>query len=485
MGHEMKLGHLIASVPFDYADIEITGLSSDSRTVRPGFIFFALSGVKQKGSSFIDAALRAGAKAIVHEGETIAPSNQNFVEIITENARHMLAIVAARFYARQPETIVAVTGTAGKTSVADFTRQIFDYCKHNSASLGTIGVVRTDAMTYGALTTPDPVQLHQTLDALAGDGVTHIAMEASSHGLDQHRLDGVRLKAAAFTNLGHDHLDYHASMEAYLAAKLRLFDHVLPADGVAVVNGDSPESAAVIKAASLRNMRCLTVGFQGQDLKCISVSQSGFDQNLIVEWQGKRFDILLPLAGAFQASNALMAAGLALAVGEKVDDVFSALLYLKGVKGRLERVAERNNALIFVDYAHKPEALEQALTALRPLASGRLICVFGCGGDRDRTKRPLMGEIAQRLADDIIVTDDNPRTENPASIRQAILATCPDARDIGDRFEAIKVGIEMLSAGDVLLIAGKGHETGQIIGQNIVPFSDHAAIQTIIAEMRP
>jgi len=481
----MKLGQVLPFVDARYADCEITGLSADSRMVQEGFAFFALAGVKQNGSAFIEAAIRAGAKAIIHEGEALTMLAPSVADIRTDNARHALAIAAARFYPRQPETLVAVTGTAGKTSVADFTRQIFAYCKHNAASLGTIGVVRADAVTYGALTTPDPVQLHQTLDALAGEGITHLAMEASSHGLDQHRLDGVRLKAAAFTNLGHDHLDYHATIEAYLAAKLRLFDTLLPTDGVAVVNMDSPEGVEVVRVATARDIRCLTVGRREQDLKLISADQLGFDQKLAVEWQGKQFEILLPLAGAFQASNALVAAGLALAVGEKADDVFDALRHLRGVKGRLERVAEINNALILVDYAHKPEALEQALIALRPFASGRLICLFGCGGDRDRAKRPIMGEIARRLADEIIITDDNPRSEDAALIRQSILAACPGARDIGDRFAAIKAGVEMVRAGDVLLIAGKGHETGQMIGQTILPFSDHAAVQSILKEMRP
>ncbi|MCX8503047.1 MAG: UDP-N-acetylmuramoyl-L-alanyl-D-glutamate--2,6-diaminopimelate ligase [Beijerinckiaceae bacterium] len=480
----MKLGQVLPFVDARYADCEITGLSADSRMVQEGFAFFALAGVKQNGSAFIEAAIRAGAKAIIHEGEALTMLAPSVADIQVANARHALAIAAARFYPKQPETLVAVTGTAGKTSVADFTRQIFAYCKHNAASLGTIGVVRADAVTYGALTTPDPVQLHQTLDALAGEGVTHLAMEASSHGLDQHRLDGVRLKAAAFTNLGHDHLDYHATIEAYLAAKLRLFDTLLPSDGVAVVNMDSPEGVEVVRVATARGIRCLTVGLRGQDLKLNSTDQLAFDQKLVVEWQGKRFEILLPLAGAFQASNAIVAAGLALAVGEKANDVFEALRQLRGVKGRLERVAEVNKALILVDYAHKPEALEQALIALRPFASGRLICVFGCGGDRDRAKRPIMGEIARRLADEIIITDDNPRSEDPASIRQSILAACPGARDIGDRFAAIKAGVEMLRAGDVLLIAGKGHETGQMIGQTILPFSDHSAIQSILEEKR-
>ncbi len=481
----MRLDHLFPAIDARYAASEIAGLSADSRTIKPGFMFFALPGVQHNGMQFIDAAIKAGAVAIVHEGEALLSLDPTIADIPVKDARHTLAMAAARFFERQPQTIVAVTGTAGKTSVADFTRQIFDYCGRNAASLGTIGVVRANAISYGALTTPDPIQLHQTLATLADDGITHLAMEASSHGLDQHRLDGVRLKAAAFTNLGHDHLDYHATMEAYLAAKLRLFDTLLPEDGVAVVNSDAPEGAAVIEAATSRGIHCLSVGMRGRDLTLLSTKQIEFNQHLTVEWQGKRFEIALPLAGAFQASNALVAAGLALAVGENVEKVFEALQHVRGVKGRLERVAQVKGALILVDYAHKPEALEQALLALKPFVSGKLICIFGCGGDRDRAKRPIMGEIARRLADEIIVTDDNPRSEDPALIRQSILAACPGARDIGDRFAAIKVGIEMLSAGDVLLIAGKGHETGQIIKGVTLPFSDHEAVHAILAGALP
>jgi len=480
----MRLFELFASVDPAQGSQEVSGLSADSRLVRPGFVFFALQGARQKGSAFVADAVKAGAVAVVYEGDTPEGIGEDVVAIRSDDARRNLALSAARFYPRQPSTIVAVTGTAGKTSVADFTRQIFEHCGRQAASLGTIGIVRSDGISYGALTTPDPVSLHETLDQLAGEGMTHLAMEASSHGLDQRRLDGVRLKAGAFTNLGHDHLDYHGSREDYLKAKLRLFDTLLPSDGVAVVNADAPESADVMKAARLRGIRVLSVGQNGHDLRLLEKRQVGFDQALTVEWQNGRHEVMLPLAGDFQASNALVAAGLALSQGEDLRSVLAALGRLKGVKGRLERVGMRNGGLILVDYAHKPEALEQALTALRVFATGRLICVFGCGGDRDRAKRPLMGAIAHALADIVIVTDDNPRSEEPASIRQAILAACPGARDIGDRFEAIKAGVDMVRQGDVVLIAGKGHETGQIVGDHVLPFSDHDAVHTLLSEAR-
>ncbi len=481
----MRLIELIASVDVAQGSREVSGLSADSRLVRPGFVFFALQGARQKGSAFIADAVKAGAVAVVYEGDVPDGLGDDIVAIRADDARHQLAMAAARFYPRQPTSIVAVTGTAGKTSVADFTRQIFEHCGKQAASLGTIGIVRSNGIAYGALTTPDPVSLHETLDLLAGEGITHLAMEASSHGLDQRRLDGVRLKAAAFTNLGHDHLDYHGTMKDYLKAKLRLFDTLLPSDGVAVVNSDAPESADVMKAASLRGIRVLSVGQKGHDVRLLERRQVGFDQLLTVEWQGVRHEVLLPLAGDFQVSNALVAAGLALSLNQAPRSVFAALGQLQGVKGRLERVGVHRGGLILVDYAHKPEALEQALTALRVFATGRLICVFGCGGDRDRAKRSIMGAIAHDLADIVIVTDDNPRSEEPASIRQAILAACPGARDIGDRYEAIKAGVDMVGQGDVLLIAGKGHETGQIIGDHVLPFSDHDAVNTLLKEACP
>ena len=386
--------------------------------------------------------------------------------------------MAARFYGlQQPQTVVAVTGTSGKTSVADFTRQIYAALGHKSASLGTIGLIKGDSAVYGSLTTPDPVSLHKTLAELAAEGVTHLAFEASSHGLDQHRLDGVLIKAAAFTNLGRDHLDYHPTVEEYLAAKLRLFSELLPADGTAVINADSPEGARAAEAAQSGGRRVFTVGRAGEALKLERLVREGFAQRMSIAHEGRVFDIRLPLLGEYQASNALVAAGLAIATGEVAGRVLPALQGLKGVKGRLEIIGEARGGLAVVDYAHKPEALAAVLDALRPFATGRLICVMGCGGDRDKGKRPIMGAIAVEKSDVVIVTDDNPRTERPEAIRAEILIAAPGAQEIGDRAEAIAAGVGMLGAGDVVVVAGKGHETGQLVGDKVLPFSDHDEVR--------
>jgi UDP-N-acetylmuramoyl-L-alanyl-D-glutamate--2,6-diaminopimelate ligase len=394
-----------------------------------------------------------------------------------EEPRRTLALMAARFFGVQPETVVAVTGTSGKTSVAEFTRQIFASLGHASASLGTIGLVKSNGSVYGSLTTPDPVSLHKTLAELGAEGVTHVALEASSHGLDQYRLDGVKLMAAAFTNLGRDHLDYHPTMEAYLAAKLRLFRELLPAGAAAVVNADGAHSDEVVAAVERSGRRILTVGRRGDDLKLERLVREGFAQRMSVGHEGRVFDVRLPLLGEYQALNALVAAGLAIATGEAAGRVLPALQGLKGVRGRLEIVGEAQGRLAVVDYAHKPEALAAVLDALRPFATGRLICVMGCGGDRDKGKRPLMGAIAVDKADVVIVTDDNPRTERPEAIRREILAGAPGAREIGDRAQAIRAGVAMLGEGDVLVVAGKGHETGQIVGDKVLPFSDHEEVR--------
>lgn len=461
----------------------LAGLTADSRRVGPGFAFVALAGAKADGAAFIPDAIARGAAVIVGEGTRPDNVPASIPYLRVADARRTLALAAARLHPRQPDTIVAVTGTSGKSSVADFTRQIFAACGRASASLGTIGVITASGARYGSLTTPDPVSLHETLDALAGEGITHLAMEASSHGLDQRRLDGVRLQAAGFTNLGRDHLDYHPTMESYLAAKLRLFDTLLPEDAVAVVNRDGAHAADVVTAASLRGIRVLTVGEMGDDLVLEGVRRHGFGQELDLRAGALRRRITLPLVGDFQASNALVAAGLALAVEEEPEGVLDALARLQGVPGRLERVGEARGGLCIVDYAHKPDALAGVLDALRPYASGRLICVMGCGGDRDRGKRPLMGAIAVEKADVVIVTDDNPRSEEPAAIRAAILAAAPGAIEIGDRAEAIRRGVSMLRSGDVLVVAGKGHETGQIVGDRVLPFSDHAEIAKAITEI--
>jgi UDP-N-acetylmuramoyl-L-alanyl-D-glutamate--2,6-diaminopimelate ligase len=457
----------------------LAGVSADSRSIGKGDLFVALAGSRADGARFVDAALAAGAAAVMAEARPAGlPADIPFVQV--PNARRALALAAARFHPRQPAVTAAVTGTSGKTSVAAFLRQIWAALGHAAASVGTVGVVAPSGEVYGSLTTPDPVALHRTLDRLAGEGVTHLAIEASSHGLDQHRLDGLRLAAGAFTNLSRDHLDYHASLEDYFAAKLRLFSDLLPPGAAAIVNADDPHGAAVIAAARARRLEVLTVGRAGEDVTIASLAPDGFAQRLRLVHAGRDYDVTLPLVGAFQAENAVVAAGLAIATGGEPARVFAALGALQGAKGRLEQVGTRRGAPIFVDYAHKPDALAKALDALRPYARGRLAVVFGCGGDRDQGKRPIMGRIAAEKADRVIVTDDNPRGEDPAAIRAAILAAAPAAREIGDRAAAIRAAIEELEPGDVLLIAGKGHESGQIVGERVLPFTDHGAVAAVL-----
>lgn len=480
----MRLDALFPEALGPQGGIEVSSVTADSRAAGPGAAFVALQGTKSDGLAFAADAVAKGAVAVVSETADVPDLPAHVARIRVADARRSLALAAAALFPRRPETIVAVTGTSGKTSVADFTRQIFTACGREAAALGTIGVTRATGAVYGSLTTPDPVTLHRTLDALAGEGVTHLAMEASSHGIDQRRLDGVELSAAAFTNLGRDHLDYHETMEAYLRAKLRLFDTLLPAWRPAVINMDGAEAEAVFEACRRRRLPTITVGRKGRDLTLLELRRDGFDQRMSLRFGGERFEVLLPLAGAFQAENALTAAGLALAAGEEPGAVFAALPRLLGVKGRLERVATHHGALIVVDYAHKPEALEQVLDTLRETAGGKLVCVFGCGGDRDRGKRPIMGRIAAEKADRVIVTDDNPRTEAAAAIRAEILAAAPGAVEIGDRAAAIRTAVKGLGPGDVLVVAGKGHETGQIVGERTLPFSDHDSILAAVAEDR-
>jgi UDP-N-acetylmuramoyl-L-alanyl-D-glutamate--2,6-diaminopimelate ligase len=377
--------------------------------------------------------------------------------------------------------IAAVTGTSGKTSVAAFTRQIWAALGKKSASIGTVGLVTPTREVYGSLTTPDPVALHRSLDELAAEGVTHLAMEASSHGLDQHRLDGVRVAAGGFTNLSRDHLDYHPTLEAYLAAKLRLFTDLISPRGAAIIAADSEHAGAVIAAAQQRKLRLLTVGERGEGIRLVETGIDGFTQVLRLDYAGTAYTVRLPLPGAFQVENALVAAGLVIATGGEPAAALLALAHLKGAKGRLELVGESNGAPIFIDYAHKPDALAKALEALRPYVANRLVVVLGCGGDRDAGKRPMMGAIATQMADRVVVTDDNPRSEDPAAIRAAILAAAPGATEIGDRREAIHSSVAALQRGDVLLIAGKGHETGQIVGKQVLPFSDHDEVAAALA----
>jgi UDP-N-acetylmuramoyl-L-alanyl-D-glutamate--2,6-diaminopimelate ligase len=463
--------------------VVVSGVAVDSRLVKPGDLFFALAGQKTDGARFIDAAIASGAVAVA--GDHPPPGVWRAPFVVTANPRRALALAAAKFYPRQPATIAAVTGTSGKTSVAAFTRQIWLGLGHASASIGTIGLVSPKHTIYGSLTTPDPIALHRQLDEIAGEGVTHLAFEASSHGLDQYRLDGVRIAAGGFTNVSRAHMDYHPDAAHYLAAKLRLFRDLVAPGGAAVISADHNCSHAVIDAARARKLRIVAVGRKGngtgEGIRLVGADIDGFAQKLKLEHCGEKYDVRLPLVGEFQVENALVSAGLAISTGSEADQVFEALEQLEGAKGRLERVGEHNGAPIFVDYAHKPDALAKALQALRPYAKGKLVVVFGAGGDRDAGKRPLMGAIASENADSVIVTDDNPRSENPQAIRAAILGAAKGATEIGDRAEAIRNAIAALQPGDALLIAGKGHETGQIVGDRVLPFSDHDAVESALA----
>lgn len=459
--------------------IEIAGVTADSRAVKPGHLFVAIAGAKDDGLRFAADAAKAGAVAIL--AERGGPS-AGIPLVVVPNARRALSLAAAKLYPRQPPTIAAVTGTSGKTSVAAFTRQIWEAAGYAAASIGTIGVVSPKGETYGSLTTPDPVALHRMLDELAGEGVTHLAMEASSHGLDQHRLDGVHVAAGGFTNLSRDHLDYHPDLESYLRAKLRLFEDLIVPGGTAVISADHPESRRVIEAASKRGLRIFTVGHDGDDIRIEKTLIDGYAQKLKLQFERRRYELHLPLVGEFQIENALVAAGLAIVTGTPADVVFAALEDLEGAKGRLEFAGQKSGAPVFIDYAHKPDALAKTLEALRPYVKKRLVVVFGCGGNRDAGKRPIMGAIAAEKAERVIVTDDNPRNENPAAIRAEILKAAPGAVEIPDRAEAIRRAIADLESGDVLVIAGKGHESGQIVGDRVLPFSDHEAVAAALGD---
>lgn len=457
------------------ADPEITGVTADSRKVGPGTLFVALPGSQADGRAFIPQALARGAAAVLAPADT--PVEAAPVLVTSGDVRRAYAIAARSFYGLQPRTCVAVTGTNGKTSVASFCRQIWASLGHVSASMGTLGVTaqagtRTQALTGPGLTSPDAGEAARLLSGLAGQGVTHLALEASSHGIDQRRLDGVALKAAAFTNLSQDHLDYHGDMAAYRAAKLRLFETLLPRGRTAVLNADSDAYSEFAAAAIVSGLGVMGVGERGRDLSLIGRRATPEGQRLTLDVRGRTHEILLPLAGGFQASNALVAAGLCIAAGEDAERVLGALEGLRGAQGRLQRIPGSARGEVYVDYAHTPDGLETVLKALRPHATGRLIVVFGAGGDRDRAKRPLMGEIAGRLADVAIVTDDNPRSEDPAAIRAMVREGCPEALEIGDRRAAIGRAIAMMGEGDVVVIAGKGHEQGQIVGGVTHPFDD-------------
>ncbi|MAM61613.1 UDP-N-acetylmuramoyl-L-alanyl-D-glutamate--2,6-diaminopimelate ligase [Maritimibacter sp. UBA3975] len=470
-------------------DAEISGLSVDSRLVKPGHLFAALPGSEVHGGEFIQYALRMDAAAILTdpEGARIAADElaaSDAALIVTQDPRAALAYAAALWFGAQPEAMVAVTGTNGKTSVATFTRQIWMELGLQAANLGTTGV--EGAYTAPSRhTTPEPITLHRLLADMAQAGITHAAMEASSHGLDQRRLEGVHLAAAGFTNFTQDHLDYHATFEDYFNAKARLFNRVLPDDGVAVINVDDPRGRELEEIAQARGQEVISIGrTEDCTLQLTSQRYHTTGQQIRFLYNGRPQTAQLDLIGGFQAENVLVAAGLAIASGCEPEEVFSTFPALTTVRGRMQLAARRDNgAAIFVDYAHTPDAISKALEALRPHVLGKLVIVFGAGGDRDTTKRPLMGRAAADFADVAIVTDDNPRTEDAASIRAMVREGCPEANEYGDRAEAILRGVDMLEPGDALLIAGKGHETGQIVGDDVLPFDDVEQASVAVAAL--
>jgi UDP-N-acetylmuramoyl-L-alanyl-D-glutamate--2,6-diaminopimelate ligase len=452
------------------ADTRITGFAIDSRKVAPGTVFGAFRGLQANGEDYIPNAVAAGAVAVFARPEAIV---EGAVHIADAEPRRAFARAAARYFAPFPDTVVAVTGTNGKTSTVELTRQLWRMAGHHAASIGTLGVTTADDSVSTGLTTPDIVTFLSNVAGLKREGVTHVAFEASSHGLSQFRTEGLPVQAGAFTNLSRDHLDYHGTMEAYLEAKLRLFSEVIEPDGGAVVWMDDPVSTRVAEIASERGLSLISIGQKGETFKLVGRQPTQLGQTLTVEADGKSHVIKLPLIGAYQAANALTAAGLVHASGEDIADIFARLARVQPVRGRLERAAiSRAGAPIYVDYAHTPDGLEAAIQALRPHTAGRLIVLFGAGGDRDRGKRPLMGEVAARLADHVIVTDDNPRSEDPAFIRREVMAGAPDAIEIGGRREAIAAAIGEAGANDIVLLAGKGHEQGQIVGDRVLPFDD-------------
>ncbi len=467
----------------------VTGLAVDSRAVKPGMLFAALPGATVHGAEFIQYAVRMGAGAVLTDplGAQLAAgvlAGAQVAVVVVQDPRQALAYAAALWFGGQPDCIVAVTGTNGKTSVANFTRQIWMALGHAAINIGTTGVEGA-WHAPSPHTTPEPITLHRLLAEAARAGVTHAAMEASSHGLDQRRLDGVRLKAAGFTNFTQDHLDYHKTFDAYFAAKAGLFDRVLPDDGVAVINLDDPRGSDIAAIANARGQRTITIGHRaGVDLRLLDQRFDATGQDLRFSWADQPHQLRLPLIGGFQADNVALAAGLVVASGAPAREVFAVLPQLQGVRGRMQLAARRaNGAAVFVDYAHTPDALQTALKALRPHVMGRIVVVFGAGGDRDTAKRPLMGAAARDHADVLFVTDDNPRSENPATIRAAIMASCPDANEVGDRAEAILLGVDALGSGDALLIAGKGHESGQTIAGSVYPFDDVEQASVAVAAL--
>ncbi len=469
--------------------IEVTGLTADSREVRAGYLFAAFPGAKQDGRNFIADAIARGAVAILApEGTKLSGVAAVLVE--DKNPRQRFARMAANFFGKQMDVVVAVTGTNGKSSTVNFCRQIWQSMDYAAASLGTIGIIAPGVNRAGSLTTPDPVTLHSEIAELEASGVTHLAIEASSQGMDQYRLDGLRITAAGFTNLTRDHLDYHGSMEAYFEAKARLFSEMISPSGIAVINADSDYAARVRDVCQKRGLRTIEYGEKANDIRLARRKPLPDGQFIEIHVFGERYELELPLVGDFQASNALCALGLVIAEdpndrGLHMQGVY-ALERLQSVRGRLEFAAKHpNGATVYVDYAHTPDGLETMLNALRPHTPKQLHVVFGCGGDRDRGKRPMMGEIAQRLADKVIVTDDNPRTEDAAFVRGEIMKGCASAKvtEMAGRRDAIRAAIRRLGPEDVLVIAGKGHEQGQIVGKEILPFDDVSEAKAAVLEM--
>ncbi|WP_336959425.1 UDP-N-acetylmuramoyl-L-alanyl-D-glutamate--2,6-diaminopimelate ligase [Sphingobium aquiterrae] len=471
----MRLGALLAGLGPGLpegtdADGVVTGFAIDHRKVAPGTVFGAFEGLRVNGEDFIADAVASGAIAVVARPEAVVQGVPHIADAVP---RRLFAQMAARFFAPFPETTVAVTGTNGKTSTVELTRQLWRMLGHHAASIGTLGVTTSVDQVSTGLTTPDIVTFLSNMSGLRREGITHAAFEASSHGLAQYRTEGLPVRAGAFTNLSRDHLDYHGDMDSYFAAKMRLFDEVVGDDGAAVVWADDAWSQKVIDKVSERGLRLLSVGVGGEALRLVSRTPTQLGQTLVIAAEGKEYKVNLPLIGAYQAANALVSAGLVIATGGDTAKVLELLGRVQPVRGRLERaVISRAGAPVYVDYAHTPDGLRAAIEALRPHTRGRLIALFGAGGDRDTGKRPEMGRIAVELADHVIVTDDNPRSEEPSAIRSAIMAAAPGAVEIGGRRDAIAAAIAAAGADDIVLLAGKGHEQGQIIGDRVLPFDD-------------
>jgi len=469
----------LRDIGFD-SDVEVRGLTCDSREVQPGYVFAALPGTMTDGRKYIESAIEKGASGVLSTEGLELP----IPYLASDNPRLAYAQMAAQFYPGQPETLVAMTGTNGKSSTVEFLRQIWAHSGHQAACFGTLGVQAPKGYRALTHTTPDAVALHKTLSELAGEGVSHAAMEASSHGLDQYRLDAVKITATGFSNLTQDHFDYHPDAEEYFKAKARLFMELTPADAPVVINTNDEYGLRLVDMCRERGQDVMQVGWTGQDIRIDEVMPRASSQVIDLVVLGKRHKIELPLAGEFQTLNAIAALGLAMVTGVKTGAALEALEKLYGVAGRMERAGQtKDEAPIFVDFAHTEDGLDKLLRSVRPHTMGKIVVAFGCGGDRDPDKRPKMGAVAAKLADEVIVTDDNPRTEDAATIRKAVLGGCPGATEIGDRAQAIREGISRLGPRDCLVIAGKGHEQGQIVGTNVIPFSDVEQVKSALKEL--